>query len=152
VYRSDTGTLRLDGQPVRFASPRAAREAGIGMVHQHFTLVDRLTVAENLALSLPGQHGWRFRRQRPRPRPAPSRRRLGSSSVRSTFPSGSCRRHPQRLEILKALASAGRILILDEPTAVLTPQEARQLFAMLRRLRTQGRLIIFITHKLRESA
>jgi len=150
-YRPDTGTLRLDGQPVRFGSPRGPREAGIGMVQQHFTLVDRLTVAENLALSLPGQHGWRFRAAATaaaaRAFAAQVGLELGALDVPvGQLPVGT----RQRLEILKALASAGRILILDEPTAVLTPQEARQLFAMLRRLRAQGRLIIFITHKLRE--
>jgi len=151
VSRPDTGTLRLDGQPVRFTSPRAARDAGIGMVHQHFTLVDRLTVTENLALSLPGQHGWLFR---PAATAAAARAfaaqvglQIGALDVPvGQLPVGT----RQRLEILKALASASRILILDEPTAVLTPQEARQLFAMLRHLRTEGRLIIFITHKLRE--
>lgn len=151
VLRPDAGRIVLDGRPLRLGSPRAARRAGVGMVHQHFTLVDALTVGENVALSLPEQPRWFFR-------PAAAAREaralaarigldLSPPEARVSALSVGAR---QRLEILKALAGAGRVLILDEPTAVLAPQEVQPLFAMLRHLRAQGRLVIFITHKLRE--
>lgn len=147
----DRGTVLIDGRPVVLASPRHARDAGIGMVHQHFTLVDALTVTENLVLSLPGQAGWRFdRRAAAREAQALARRvglDLGDPERRvGALPVGA----RQRLEILKALAGNPRVTILDEPTAVLTPREVRQLFEMLRRLRADGRVVLFITHKLRE--
>jgi ABC-type uncharacterized transport system ATPase subunit len=151
VQRPDTGTIVLQGSPVAFTSPRGARRAGIGMVHQHFTLIEPLTVAENLALSMPQPPRWRFDAALAAAQARALVRRIGleigpPEAQVSALPVGA----RQRLEILKALAGAGRVLILDEPTAVLTPQEARQLFAMLRQLRAEGRLVIFITHKLRE--
>jgi len=132
------------------ASPRAARTAGIGMVHQHFTLIETLTVAENLALSL-GQSRWRFDAASAAARAQALADRIGldlspANTRVSELPVGA----RQRLEIIKALAGAGRVLMLDEPTAVLTPQEVRHLFTMLRHLREQGRGVLFITHKLRE--
>ncbi len=151
VERPDAGTIVLDGQPLTLGSPRAARNAGIGMVHQHFTLVEALTVAENLALSLPHLSRWRFDAGAVATAAAQLAQRIGldlgpPATVVSQLPLGA----RQRLEILKALGGAGRVLILDEPTAVLTPQEVRQLFAMLRHLRDRGCLVVFITHKLRE--
>jgi len=151
VHRPDAGTIRLDGTPMTFTSPRAARRAGIGMVHQHFTLIEALTVAENLALSLPQTSRWRFDAAAAATEAQMLARRIGLElSAPDALVSGLPVGARQRLEILKALAGAGRVLILDEPTAVLTPQEAGQLFAMLRQLRADGRLVIFITHKLRE--
>lgn len=152
MRRPDSGAVLLDGKAVRFRSARDARRAGIGMVHQHFTLIDALTVGENLALSLPGQHGWLYRADDAAREAEALASRVGlqlapSDQIVGTLPVGS----RQRLEILKALAGGGRILILDEPTAVLTPQEVGQLFAMLKTLRQQGSAIIFITHKLREA-
>ncbi len=151
MQRPDSGTVLLSGRPVSFASPREARHAGIGMVHQHFTLVETLTVAENLALSVRRRSRWRYDPIAAAAATADLARRLGLTlgapeSVVAQLPVGA----RQRLEILKALAHAERILILDEPTAVLTPQEVRALFAMLRDVRAQGRAIVFITHKLRE--
>ena len=147
----DAGTILLDGRLATFPSPRAARHAGIGMVHQHFTLVEALTVAENLALSVPQQSRWRFDATATAAQAAAFARRIGfdlSAPDTPVFqlPVGA----RQRIEVLKALAGAGRVLILDEPTAVLTPQEVRPLFAMLRHLRAENRAVIFITHKLRE--
>ena len=147
----DAGTVLVDGRAVAFRSPRAARQAGIGMVHQHFTLVDALTVTENLVSSLPGQTGWRFDRRAAAAEAQALAARvgldLGPPERRvAELPVGA----RQRLEILKALAGNPRVTILDEPTAVLTPQEVRQLFEMLNRLRADGRVVIFITHKLRE--
>jgi ABC-type uncharacterized transport system ATPase subunit len=151
IYRPDAGTVLLDGRPTFFHSPREARRAGIGMVHQHFTLVETLTVAENLTLSLPQQTGWRYDSAAAAAEARALAERVGldlspPESIVAELPVGA----RQRIEILKALAHAARVLILDEPTAVLTPQEVRRLFVMLRQLRAQGRLIIFITHKLRE--
>jgi general nucleoside transport system ATP-binding protein len=151
VHRPDAGSILLDGWPTTFASPRAARRAGIGMVHQHFTLVEALSVVENLALSLPDQPRWRFDAAAAARHAQTIAARIGldlgaPDMPVSELPVGA----RQRLEILKALAAGGRVLILDEPTAVLTPQEVRQLFVMLRQLRAQDRLILFITHKLRE--
>jgi ABC-type uncharacterized transport system ATPase subunit len=151
IYRPDAGTIWLDAQAVTFGSPRAARAAGIGMVHQHFTLVETLTVAENLALSLPHLSRWRFDADAAAAQARALGERIGLALAPPDTP---VHQLPvgarQRLEILKALAGAGRVLILDEPTAVLTPQEVQQLFAMLRQVRDQGRLVVFITHKLRE--
>ena len=151
IYRPDAGAVLLDGWPAVFNSPRAARRAGIGMVHQHFTLVETLTVAENLALSLPQQSGWRYDAAAAAAEARALAERVGldlspTELTVAELPVGA----RQRIEILKALAHAARVLILDEPTAVLTPQEVRKLFVMLRELRAQRRLIIFITHKLRE--
>ncbi len=149
IYRPGAGTVLLDGSAAVFNSPREARRAGIGMVHQHFTLVETLTVAENLTLSL--QSGWRYDAVAAAAEARALAERVGldlspPELTVAELPVGA----RQRIEILKALAHAARVLILDEPTAVLTPQEVRRLFAMLRELRAQGRLIIFITHKLRE--
>jgi ABC-type uncharacterized transport system ATPase subunit len=151
LLRPDTGTVLLDGHTVTFPSPRASRQAGIGMVHQHFTLIDALSVAENLALSLPAQHRFRFAADAIAAAARTLAERVGLELGAPATPVGELPVGArQRLEILKALAGGGRVLILDEPTAVLTPQEVRPLFAMLRRLRAQGRAIIFITHKLHE--
>ena len=161
VSRADAGEVCIDGRPLQIDSPRAASAAGIGMVHQHFTLVDAMTVAENLALSVPGRKGpgtrrwglksWRLDRTAIAAHAAAFAARVGLAIP----PADQCVRElsvgtRQRLEILKALLAAGKVLILDEPTAVLTPSEVEQLFGLLRALRAQQRLIIFITHKLRE--
>lgn len=147
----DEGVIRMHGKRVRFRNPLDAHRAGIGMVHQEFTLVDAFSVAENLTLALtpPDRFVWR-------------RDEVGAAAIRlaaeiglelgdldapaGTLPVGT----RQRLEILKALAGETRILILDEPTAVLTPAEIAQLFIVLRRLQARGTAVLFITHKLPE--
>lgn len=146
----DAGTISLEGRPVMLTSPRAARSRGIAMVHQHFALVPAFTVAENLALDDAGEGrksramaestarslqrasalGWEL----------PPHATVGSLSVGLQ----------QRIEITKALASDARILIFDEPTAVLAGDEVEELFAVLRRLRAQGAAIALIAHKLSE--
>ena len=147
-YGADEGRIRVRGREVRISSPRAAISLGIGMVHQHFSLVDPFTVAENVIL---GQEGG------PLLHPEGSERRVAEladtygfrvapNAVVETLSVG----EQQRVEILKALYRGVDILILDEPTAVLTPEETKDLFANLRRLREDGKAIVFISHKLDE--
>lgn len=147
----DGGSIVLDGREVYFRSPIEARRAGIDMVHQEVALVDALSVAENLALALDAGASLRLHRSRiiAEARQLASRigLEIGSLEARAgDLPVGV----RQRIEILKALGSRPRILILDEPTAVLTPGESTQLFRVLQELRAQGRTILFITHKLAE--
>jgi simple sugar transport system ATP-binding protein len=149
-YVADGGSVEVLGRALPPGSPRAALAAGIGMVHQHFTLADNMTVLENIMLGT--EPLWAFRRGSAR-----ARAKLGSLMDRFRLrvdPDAKVRAlsvgERQRVEILKVLYRDARILILDEPTAVLTPQESDHLFATLRVLVDQGVAVIFITHKLRE--
>jgi simple sugar transport system ATP-binding protein len=149
IYQPDGGEIWVRGRRARIRAPRDAIAEGIGMVPQHFLLVRRHTVAENILLGLPGE-GFLFpaRRIERRIRDLGERYGLGvdpRSSVASLSPS-----EQQRVEILKALIRGAHILILDEPTSVLTPQEARGLFEVLRRMKEEGHAVIFISHKLDE--
>jgi simple sugar transport system ATP-binding protein len=152
LYRPDEGEIYLHGRPVEFHSPREALDAGISMVHQHFRLVERFTVAENIAL---GDHRREGRSFRLRSRVIERRvADLGGRYGLAVDPQAHIWQlsvgEQQRVEILKALYLDARILILDEPTAVLTPQEAEVLFETLRELAADGRTIVFISHKLHE--
>ncbi|MFZ5769310.1 MAG: ABC transporter ATP-binding protein [Bacillota bacterium] len=150
LYQPDAGEIRLGGKRVVIDSPRRAIELGIGMVHQHFMLIPRFTVLENIVLgSEPARAGVLRGRDAHRVVEDLCRRyefvldvaaRVGELSVGQQ----------QRVEILKVLYRGAEILILDEPTAVLAPQEVRELFVNLRNLRDQGKTIIFISHKLDE--
>jgi len=146
LVRSDTGDVRVDGVVRRISSPRQARELGIGMVHQHFTSVPALTVAENIALAagwavVPNQLRDRTRRLSERlGLPLDPDQRAGRLSVALK----------QRLEIVKALAGDARILLLDEPTAVLAPAEAEELLRVVRVFTEAGGSAVLITHKLDE--
>lgn len=149
LYRPDEGEILLDGEPVEIASPTDAIRRGIGMIHQHFMLVPTLTVAENVALGLGGRRGLADMR--------PVRARLLEVSERyglQVDPDAYIWQlavgERQRAEILKALYRDARLLVLDEPTAVLTPPEVDDLFATLRQLTDDGRGLIFISHKLHE--
>jgi len=152
LYRPDDGEIRLWGEPVEFHSPRDALDAGVAMVHQHFRLVDPFTVAENVVL---GDH-----RDVGRTFVLHSRvinRRVADLSQRYGLAVDPRARiwqlslgEQQRVEILKALYKDARVLILDEPTAVLTPQESQLLFGTIRAMADDGRTIIFISHKLHE--
>ena len=151
LLQPDGGSIRIQGRAERLPSPLAARRAGIGMVHQHFTLVEQLSVAENLVLSSPQRTRFRLSPHAAVQNAVELAGHLGldigdPDATTGTLPVGL----RQRIEILKALAEDPRILILDEPTAVLAREEIEQLFALLRRLRDAGRLVLFITHKLRE--
>ena len=137
------GTITLGGTPVRFTSPQDAARAGIGMVHQHFLLVPSFTVIENLALASPG-------RRPPLHEAREITQRLGwtipLNARIADLPVGT----QQRVEILKALLGNARILLFDEPTAVLAPTEVGELFTVLRALRAEGRSLVFVSHKLNE--
>ncbi len=149
-YQADSGSIAIDGKPVQIPGSREAIALGIGMVHQHFMLVEPLSALDNIMLG--AEPDWRLERAR-----AQVRVRLEALmadtglQVRLDIP---VEQLPvgerQRLEILKALYRGARILILDEPTAVLTPQETEQLFVTLRRLRDAGTTLLLITHKLKE--
>ncbi len=149
-HRADAGEIRVNGRLVEISRPRDSIEAGIGMVHQHFMLVDRFTVLENVVLGAEG--GRRLGRGLNEAREGLERlgREYGLEvpldAETGHLPVGM----QQRVEILKALHHRADILILDEPTAVLTPAEADQLFRMLALLRDQGKTVILVTHKLRE--
>jgi simple sugar transport system ATP-binding protein len=149
-HRADAGEILVNGRRVEIGRPRDSIEAGIGMVHQHFMLVERFTVLENVVLGAEG--GRRLGKGMGEARAGLERlgREYGLDvpldAEAGQLPVGM----QQRVEILKALHHRADILILDEPTAVLTPSEADQLFRMLARLRDQGRTVILVTHKLRE--
>ena len=152
LYRADEGEVELYGEPVAFHSPRDALDAGICMVHQHFRLVEPFTVAEYVVL---GDHRDIGRSLRIHPRAVERRvEELGKHYGLAVDPRARIWQlsvgEQQRVEILKALYREARILILDEPTAVLTPQEALSLFATLRLMAAEGRTVIFISHKLHE--
>jgi general nucleoside transport system ATP-binding protein len=152
LYRPDEGEIELHGRPVQFDSPRDALDAGVSMVHQHFRLVEAFTVAENVVL---GDHRGEARRFRLRPRAIERRvAELGEEYALAVAPRARIWQlslgEQQRVEILKALYRESRVLILDEPTAVLTPQEAESLFTTVRAMADEGRTIIFISHKLHE--
>jgi simple sugar transport system ATP-binding protein len=152
LYRPDEGTILLSGRPVSFSSPRDALDAGIGMVHQHFRLVPPFTVAENVIL---GDHQGAGRSFALQPRRIERNvAELGRRYRLAVDPGARIWQlslgEQQRVEILKALYRQARILILDEPTAVLTPQEADALFETLRVMADEGRTVIFISHKLNE--
>src|ERR687884_901702 len=151
LYHPDEGEIRIRGERVSFASPKDAIEHGIGMVHQHFMLIPVMTVAENIVLATEPTTGGVFLDY------DAARKRVTDMARTFKFAINPDARvenisvgQQQRVEILKALYRNADILILDEPTAVLTPQEARELFEILKVLRDEGMSIIFISHKLNE--
>jgi simple sugar transport system ATP-binding protein len=151
LYTPDEGQILLGGAPIEVGSTKAAIEHGIGMVHQHFMLIPVMTVAENIVLATEPRHAGvllDYDAARKRVRELSDRYGL------AVDPDARIDRitvgQQQRVEILKALYRGAEILILDEPTAVLTPQEAQELFQIIRALKEQGKSIIFISHKLNE--
>ena len=149
-YKADEGEILVDDRPRNITTPHDAIALGIGMVHQHFMLVDTMTVAENIVLGAePGN-------------PAALDLATASVEIRKLSEEFKLAVNPnavienlsvgqqQRVELLKALYRHARLLILDEPTAVLTPQEVEEFFAILRRMREQGKTVVIITHKLAE--
>jgi len=150
LYQPDEGEIHMHGKLVRIGSPSDAIELGIGMVHQHFMLIPVMTVAENIVLAVEPRHGPFLDLGAAEERVRDLSRRYGLA----VDPAARIQRigvgQQQRVEILKALYRGAEILILDEPTAVLTPQEAHELFEIIRALTEQGKSIIFISHKLNE--
>jgi general nucleoside transport system ATP-binding protein len=150
LYQPDAGEIRMNGKPVRITSPHDAIDAGIGMVHQHFMLIPVMTVAENVVLAAEPRSGPFLDHSSARQRVLELSDQLGLSVNPDAVVEEISVGQQQRVEIIKALYRHARILILDEPTAVLTPQEAADLFRILNTLRADGTSIIFITHKLGE--
>ena len=151
LYQPDEGEILIKGEPVRLHSPKDAIGRGIGMVHQHFMLIPVMTVAENIVLATePTQAGflldYRAASERVRELSRSFNFAIDPEARVESITVG----QQQRVEILKALYRHADILILDEPTAVLTPQEAGELFEILRNLTREGMSVIFITHKLNE--
>src|SRR2546425_8105793 len=149
-YTADSGEILLDGQVREIASPHDAIALGVGMVHQHFMLVDTMTVAENIVLGAePGNE-----MALDLAKAASEIRKLSEDFKFAVNPGAMIENlsvgQQQRVELLKALYRQARILILDEPTAVLTPQEVGEVFQILQRMRQQGKTVIIITHKLEE--
>ena len=141
-----SGEFRWMGKPVTIASPAAARKLGIGMVFQHFSLFEALTVAENIALAMPGAFDMRKLSERIARVSRDYGLPLEPSAVVADLSVG----ERQRIEIVRCLLQEPKLLIMDEPTAVLTPQEADQLFLTLQRLASEGCAVIYISHRLEE--
>ena len=146
IYFPDEGQIYIDGQPVTIASPKDAFALGIGMIHQHFKLVDVFTATENIILGMPGKLNL-----------AEARKKVKEICDRYGFDIDPDQKiydmsvsQKQTVEIVKALYRGADILILDEPTAVLTPQETDKLFAIMRNMKADGKSLIIITHKLHE--
>lgn len=149
-YTADGGEILIDGQPRQIRTPHDAIALGVGMVHQHFMLVETMTVTENIVLGAePGGAGALDLKKA-----AGEIRALSDEFKLSVDPHAVIETlsvgQQQRVELLKALYRQARLLILDEPTAVLTPQEVEEFFAILRRMREQGKTVVIITHKLSE--
>jgi ABC-type uncharacterized transport system ATPase subunit len=153
LYEPTAGTVVVDGVDRSFDSPRDAIDAGVGMIHQHFMLVDPMTVTENITLGNEPRRfgGLSIDRGRAREEVVELSERYGFDVNPDARVADVSVGVQQRVEILKALYRGADVLILDEPTAVLTPQEVRDLFAVLAELTEQGKTIIFITHKLGEA-
>jgi simple sugar transport system ATP-binding protein len=150
LYRPDEGQVEVNGRAVRFNSPRDSFEAGVFMVQQHFSLVNQLTVAENVVLGWTRHKRFWFSARRVEEEVAASAEQFHISVDPKAFVWQLSVGERQRVEILKALYRDVRILILDEPTTVLTPQECEELFASLRALAGAGASVVFVTHKLPE--
>jgi len=151
LYTPDSGEILMNGKPVVINSPKDAIELGIGMVHQHFMLIPVMTVTENIVLAQEPRHAGVLLDY---DAAAARVRELSTSFGLAVDPNARIQKitvgQQQRVEILKALYRGAEILILDEPTAVLTPQEARELFEIVEGLKAQGKSIVFISHKLNE--
>jgi general nucleoside transport system ATP-binding protein len=150
LYHPDEGEIRMSGKPVRIASPRDAIDRGVGMVHQHFMLIPVMTVAENIVLATEPRRGPFLDLEGAEERVRQLSKQFGLAVTPHARIESITVAQQQRVEILKALYRGADILILDEPTAVLTPQETEDLFAVLKELVDDGLSIILITHKLGE--
>jgi len=150
LYHPDEGEILLNGKPVSISSPTDSINLGIGMIHQHFMLVQSLTVAENVALGLPSSRGMLTDLDRVSKRIVELADIYGLKIDPSAYIWQLSVGQQQRVEIIKALYRGAALLILDEPTAVLTPQEVDELFIVMRQMVRDGHALIFISHKLHE--
>lgn len=150
LYQPEEGGILLDGKPIQISTPTDSLNYGIGMIHQHFMLVDNMTVAENVALGLPSSRGLRLDldvvSERVRELSKQYGLQVSPGAVISKLSVG----ERQRVEIVKALYRGAALLVLDEPTAVLTPQEVDDIFVILKKMARDGHALIFISHKLHE--
>jgi simple sugar transport system ATP-binding protein len=150
LYQPDSGTIKVRGEEVRISGPNAANELGIGMVHQHFKLVHNFTVTENIILGLEPRRGLAIDRKRAAKRVRELSELYGLNVDPEARIEDISVGMQQRVEILKMLYRDAEILIFDEPTAVLTPQEIHELMGIMRRLVGEGKTVLLITHKLKE--
>lgn len=150
IYYPDDGAIYLNGEPVEIRSPRDALNLGIGMIHQHFKLVDVFTATENIALGLDKRDSAKFdlRTVRDKARAICEKYQFALDLNQKVYEMSVSQK--QTLEIVKVLYRGADVLILDEPTAVLTPQETEQLFQVIRNMKADGKAVIIITHKLHE--
>ncbi|WP_417457823.1 ABC transporter ATP-binding protein [Kordiimonas sp.] len=149
-YQPDSGDILVDGKHSHFPNPMAAMAAGIGMVHQHFMLVEPFTVLENIILGAEGASNLHIAKAAAREKLKTLESKFGFDLPFDEPVENLSVGVRQRAEILKALYKGAETLILDEPTAVLTPQETEQLFELIRQLKAQGKTVLFVTHKLHE--
>ena len=148
IYTPDAGTIRINGKDVHFSSPKDSIKMGIGMIHQHFKLVDVMTAKENILIGQPSSlfvHGKKLSKQI---KELSDQYGLDLDPDKKVYDMSVGEK--QTLEIMKVLYRGARILIMDEPTAVLTPQEIKKLFRVIRNMKEQGCSIVIITHKLNE--
>src|SRR5512143_3797030 len=150
LYHPDEGEILLNGKPVNISSPNDSINLGIGMIHQHFMLAQTLTVAENVALGLPSSRGALTDLDRVAKRIKGLAKIYGLKIDPDAYIWQLSVGQQQRVEIIKALYRGAALLILDEPTAVLTPQEVEELFVIMRQMARDGHALIFISHKLHE--
>ena len=148
IYYPDGGQIIVNGQPADIRSPRDALALGIGMIHQHFKLVDVFTAVENIALSMDKGEKFDLRRVRDKARAICEKYQFALDLDQKVYEMSVSQK--QTLEIVKVLFRGADILILDEPTAVLTPQETEKLFAVMRNMKADGKAVVIITHKLHE--
>jgi len=148
IYFPDSGEILIDGKPVSIRSPKDAFDLGIGMIHQHFKLVDVFTAAENIVLGLEGKGKLDMKAAKERIKEICDRYHFDIQPDQKVYDMSVSQK--QTLEIIKVLYRGANILILDEPTAVLTPQETDRLFDVLRLMKQHGNAVIIITHKLHE--
>ena len=150
LYQPEEGEILLNGKPIKINSPTDSLQYGIGMIHQHFMLVDNMTVAENVALGLPSSRGARLDLDVVSKRVTELSKRYGLQVYPDSIISKLAVGERQRVEIVKALYRGAALLVLDEPTAVLTPQEVDDLFLIFKQMAADGHALIFISHKLHE--
>lgn len=146
MHQADAGTIEVENEKVKINSPHRAKELGIGMIHQHFTLVPVNTVVENVMLPLKGKYQPEVIKKKIIDIGEKYGLNVEPEAVINNLPVG----FQQRVEIIKALIGNSKLLIMDEPTAVLTPQETKKLFNFIREFKSEGNSVIFITHKLNE--